>query len=186
MAPLTALVLADTGPDVPLEQLLRTQPLDVVLCLGDLTRDQLAPLREFDGAKLGVHGNHDDGDEFDDLGIEDLHLRTAAIDSRVLGGFSGSHRYRGAGRFAWTQEESVLALRDFEPVDVMLAHSPPLGVNDEPDDPAHVGLRGLREYVERTRPLALLHGHTYPTFGRARLGRTLVRHSRGAAVVQLP
>src|SRR3954465_9874396 len=104
-APLNALVLADHAPDVPLEQLLRTQRVDVVLCLGDLTHEELQPLAGFDGAKFGVHGNHDSGEEFAGLGIEDVHLRTVELDGRVLGGFSGSHRYRGAGPFAWTQEQ---------------------------------------------------------------------------------
>ena len=36
--------------------------------------------------------------------------------------------------------------------DVLLTHSPPAGVNDDPDDPAHVGYDGLRDWVDRHRP----------------------------------
>jgi len=186
MAPLHALVLADEAPYVPLEQLLTEHRVDVVVALGDLTREELAPLRHFDGRKLGVHGNHDTGDEFDDAGIEDVHLKAVDLDGRTVGGFSGSHRYRGAGRFAWTQEESVAALRDFGRVDILLAHSPPLGVNDDTGDAAHEGLVGLRDYVGRTRPSLVLHGHTYPALQLRRLGRTVVRHVRGHALVILP
>jgi Icc-related predicted phosphoesterase len=71
-------------------------------------------------------------------------------------------------------------------VDVMLAHSPPLGVNDDADDRAHVGLAGLREYVERERPAMLLHGHTYPPLPVERWGETEVRHVRGHRFVKLP
>ena len=46
--------------------------------------------------------------------------------------------------------------------DVLLAHSPPEGVNDEPDDRAHRGSPALRAWVERNRPGWLLHGHTLP------------------------
>ena len=68
----------------------------------------------------------------------------------------------------------------------MLAHSPPLGINDDADDRAHVGLAGLREYVERERPAMLLHGHTYPPLPVERWGETEVRHVRGHRFVTLP
>ena len=68
----------------------------------------------------------------------------------------------------------------------MLAHSPPLGVNDDADDRAHVGLAGLREYVEREHPAMLLHGHTYPPLPVERWGDTEVRHVRGHRFVTLP
>ena len=186
MVPLKALVLADAAPFVPLEQLLREHPIDVVLTLGDLKRSHLEPLAAFTGPKLGVHGNHDDGDEFDDLGIEDLHLRVVELGGRLIGGFAGSHRYRPGGRYMWSQEEAAAALEGFPAVDVLIAHSPPLGVNDEAGDVAHVGLEALRDYVERARPRVLLHGHTYPVIQRRRLGDTIVRHVRGHALLGLP
>ncbi|HEY7619339.1 MAG TPA: hypothetical protein VH834_06165, partial [Solirubrobacteraceae bacterium] len=65
-------------------------------------------------------------------------------------------------------------------------HSPPFGINDEPDDPAHVGLVGLREYIEREHPAMLLHGHTYPPLPVERFGETQVRHVRGHRFVTLP
>ena len=74
-------------------------------------------------------------------------------------------------RYTWSQKQATKLLRKLGPVDVMLAHSPPLGVNDDPDDPAHIGLEGLREYVERERPAMLLHGHTYPPLPVERVGR---------------
>ena len=52
------------------------------------------------------------------------------------------------------------------PADVLLAHSPPEGVNDEPDDRAHRGSPALRAWVERNRPAWLLHGHTLPNPAR--------------------
>ena len=35
-------------------------------------------------------------------------------------------------------------------------------MNDEPDDPAHAGFRGLREWVDRHQPRYVLHGHMTP------------------------
>ncbi|HEX7299911.1 MAG TPA: metallophosphoesterase [Solirubrobacteraceae bacterium] len=182
------MVLADEAPYVPLEQLLE-RPFDLVLCLGDLTRVDLEPLGRVRVPKLGVHGNHDDGGEFTGLGIESVHLRRVEVAGLTFGGFSGSHEYgRGAGGdgITWSQTEASRRLRRFGHVDVMLAHSPPLGINDDADDPAHVGLAGLSEYVEREHPAMLLHGHTYPPLPVERFGRTQVRHVRGHRFVALP
>jgi uncharacterized protein len=184
---LRALVLADHPPYVPLDRLLRRE-IDVVLCLGDLSHADLQPLERARVPKLGVHGNHDDGDEFTGLGIEDVHLRRIELGGLCFGGFSGSHEYgRHVGeQFTWSQKQAGKLLRRFGRVDVLLAHSPPLGVNDDAEDPAHVGLAALRDYVERERPTMLLHGHTYPPLPVERVGDTLVRHVRGHRFVTLP
>ena len=184
---LRALVLADAPPYVPLTRLLE-RDVDLVLCLGDLRRVDLEPLADARLPKLGVHGNHDEGDEFDGMGIEDVHLRRIEVGGLWFGGFSGSHEYRNATgeRLTWSQKEASKQLRKLGHVDVMLAHSPPLGVNDDADDPAHIGLAGLREYIEREHPAMLLHGHTYPPLPVERCGSTQVRHVRGHRFVTLP
>ena len=182
---LRALVLADERPYVPLDRLLE-RGVDLVLCLGDLTRVDLEPLGNVQLPKLGVHGNHDDGGEFTGLGIESVHLRRVEVAGLWFGGFSGSHEYGREPRYTWSQKKASKLLRKLGPVDVLLAHSPPLGVNDDADDPAHVGLEGLREYVEREHPAMLLHGHTYPPLPMERYGTTEVRHVRGHRFVTLP
>ena len=85
-----ALVLADEPPYVPLEQLIARGP-DLVLCLGDLSRHDLGPLEFARVPKLGVYGNHDEGDEFTGLGIESVHMRRIEVAGLCFGGFSGSH-----------------------------------------------------------------------------------------------
>jgi Icc-related predicted phosphoesterase len=182
---LRALVLADEPPYLPLGRLLE-RDVDIVLCLGDLSRHDLEALADARLPKLGVHGNHDEGDEFDGMGIEDVHLRRIDVGGLCFGGFSGSHEYHEDLLYTWTQKKASKLLRKLGHVDVMLAHSPPLGVNDDPDDRAHVGLAGLREYVERERPAMLLHGHTYPPLPVERWGDTEVRHVRGHRFVTLP
>ena len=180
-----ALVLADEPPYVPLARLLE-RDVDLVLCLGDLSRQDLEPLANARMPKLGVHGNHDDGGEFTGLGIESVHLRRVEVGGLSFGGFSGSHEYHRDPRYTWSQKEASKLLRNLEHVDVLLSHSPPFGINDDPDDPAHVGLVGLREYVEREHPAMLLHGHTYPPLPVERFGETQVRHVRGHRFVTLP
>ena len=102
----------------------------------------------------------------------------------VLG---GSPRYRPHGGNQWTEEEAERMMALLPPADVLLTHSPPAGVNDEPDDRAHRGSPALRDWVERHQPGWLLHGHTLPHPGRAvrRLGPTRVVHVRGAVPIEL-
>ena len=182
---LRALVLADEPPYLPLERLLE-RGVDLVLCLGDLSRHDLEALGSVQLPKLGVHGNHDDGGEFTGLGIENVHLKRIEVAGLCFGGFSGSHQYGREPRYTWSQKQAAKLLRKLGPVDVLLAHSPPLGVNDDPDDPAHIGLQGLRDYLERQRPAMMLHGHTYPPLPVKRWGDTEIRHVRGHRFVTLP
>jgi uncharacterized protein len=187
LTPVRALALADEPPYVPIQRLL-ARGVELVLCLGDLTRQDLEPLADVQLPKLGVYGNHDDGAEFEGLGIESVHLRCIEVCGLTFGGFSGSHEYRPAKgqRLMWSQKQASKLLKGFGHVDVMLAHSPPRGVNDDADDPAHVGLEGLRDYVQREHPAMLLHGHTYPPLPVEQLGQTQIRHVRGHRFVTLP
>ena len=70
---------------------------------------------------------------------------------------------------------------------MLICHCPPLGINDDPDDPAHVGWEGLREWVDRHRPRHVLHGHTHPVPGQVveRVGDTAVHWVQGAKVLRL-
>ena len=64
---------------------------------------------------------------------------------------------------------------------------PPRGINDDPDDPAHVGWDGLRDWVDHHRPRHLLHGHTHPLPGHIadRYGDTQVHFVSGAQILSL-
>jgi Icc-related predicted phosphoesterase len=135
---------------------------------------------------LGVHGNHDHEHELAELGIRDLHLARAEVGGWSFAGFEGCVRYRD-GPHQYTQEEAAVLARRLPAADVLLCHCPPWGVNDERDDPAHVGFRALREWVERHQPRYLLHGHTTPDPRTRvhRLGPTNVIWVRGAVTIDL-
>jgi Icc-related predicted phosphoesterase len=115
-----------------------------------------------DVPKLGVHGNHDAADELSALGIRDLHLSRAEVGGRNFAGFGGGVLGHAPGVHQYSQEEAARYVEKLPPADVLPTHSPPLDVNDEPDDPTHVGFGALREWVERHRPRYVLHGHTTP------------------------
>ncbi len=89
-----------------------------------------------------------------------------------IAGLGGSIRYnRGPNQYTqaemWWRAlwlEGRLRLRrplGGRRLDVLLTHSPPLGVGDGPD-PAHRGFAALLGLVRRLRPRLLVHGHLHP------------------------
>jgi Icc-related predicted phosphoesterase len=171
-----ALALADEPPHAPIPDLVAALEPELILLLGDLEPAWTDGLASVDLPKLGVRGNHDAPDALEAVGAEDLHLRTASWGGLTFAGFG------------WTAEADASELLARLPrADVLLTHSPPAGVNDDPDDPMHCGSPALREWVERTQPGLLLHGHTQPDPRRPvrRLGPTRVVHVRGAVPIEL-
>jgi uncharacterized protein len=155
--------------------------------LGDLEPAWTEGLADVDLPKLGVRGNHDAPDALESIGVEDLHLRRAELGGLSFAGFGGSPRYSPQGGNEWTEEEAELMMAILPAADVLLAHSPPEGVNDEPDDRVHRGSPALRAWVERHQPAWLLHGHTLPNPAHEvhQLGPTRVVHVRGAVPLEL-
>jgi hypothetical protein len=162
--PITILAIADRPPKTSIPEILNTNPIDVVITLGDLDLVQIIELAHITSIpKLGVYGNHCSGNYFADLGIKNMHLQTFEHKGLIFGGFEGSVRYKNDPYAKmYTQEEAEVLLKNLPYVDVLICHSPPFGINDE-SDPAHQGFKSLRKYIEEKKPKYLLHGHTYPT-----------------------
>ncbi len=181
------LALADRRPVPDPAAVAAQRRVDAVLCLGDLDRAWIESLRTLDVPLLGVHGNHDPPDLLRELEIEDLHLRRTSLGGMTVAGFEGCVAYGAGGPHQYTQKQAAKLARRLPAADVLLCHCPPAGVNDDPDDPAHVGFAGLRDWVDRHRPRHLLHGHTHPlaTTALTRVGDTQVHWIRGAKVLRL-
>jgi Icc-related predicted phosphoesterase len=160
---------------------------ELILVLGDLEPAWTEGLEQVQVPKLGVRGNHDAPDALEAAGVEDLHLRSAEVGGLRFAGFGGSPRYSRHGANEWTEEEAEQMLKRLPGADVLVTHSPPEGVNDEPDDRTHRGSAALLGWVEREQPAWLLHGHTLPSPARRvhRLGPTRVVHVRGALPLEL-
>jgi uncharacterized protein len=181
------LAFADEPPHGSLDELLAAHKPDLIVLLGDLEPAWIEGLASVDLPKLGVLGNHDAEEALAAVGAEDLQLRRVEVGGLSFSGFGGSPRYSRNGGCEWTEKEAEKLVRRLPAADVLLTHSPPAGVNDEPDDPAHSGSPALRGWVERNRPAWLLHGHTlpHPAHRVKRLGETRVVHVRGAAALDL-
>jgi Icc-related predicted phosphoesterase len=155
--------------------------------LGDLEPAWTEGLAQVDLPKLGVRGNHDPDGALEAVGVRDLNLAGAEVGGLSFAGFGGSPRYSRHGGNEWTEAEAERMLALLPAADVLLTHSPPAGVNDEPDDRAHRGSPALRAWVERHEPAWVLHGHTLPHPARQmhRLGPTRVGYVRGAVPIEL-
>jgi hypothetical protein len=172
------LAIADRPPRSLLGETVERESPEVIVTLGDFSMHDLRGIEAIsDIPKIGVYGNHCSGNYFDDLGIENMHLKTKKIGGLIFGGFEGSIRYKSGDAPMYTEVEASELLKDFPYVDVMIAHSPPRGTHDEPD-PAHQGLSALRDYILRQKPKYFLHGHTYVSQGTQEtiLGSTKVIH----------
>ncbi len=181
------LALADKRPPLDPALIAERMGVDAVVCLGDLDRAWIEPLAHLSLPRLGVHGNHDAPELLREVEVEDVHGRRTSLGGLTVAGFEGCVRYGTGGHYHRTQKEGRKLARRLPAADVLVCHCPPLGINDDPDDPAHVGWEGLREWVDRHQPRHLLHGHTHLVGGRVttRHGDTHVHWISGARVVQL-
>jgi uncharacterized protein len=181
------LAFADEPPHGPIGELVAAYKPDLIVLLGDLEPAWTEGLAAIDLPKLGVLGNHDADEALAAVGAEDIQLRRVEVGGLSFSGFGGSPRYSRDGGNEWTEKEAEKAMKRLPAADVLLSHSPPEGVNDEPDDQAHRGSPALRAWVEQNRPAWLLHGHTlpHPAHRVKRLGDTRVVHVRGAAALEL-
>ena len=180
------LAIADQDPWLPLSALVESHSPDVIVTLGDLTPDVLDPLGRYDVPILGVYGNHDDGRYLDAANTTNLHLRSAQVGDVTFAGFEGCVRYARGAPLQYTQKEASRLARKMPPADVLISHAPPRGVHEEPDDRAHEGFDGLRDYLVNVQPRLHLHGHTpAPPRRAASVGATTVVHVVGHRVLDM-
>jgi Icc-related predicted phosphoesterase len=181
------LALADKRPPVDPATMALQAKVDAIVCLGDLDRAWIESITSVGVPRLGVHGNHDPDHVLREVEVEDMHLRRTALGGLTFAGFEGCVRYSRSGNHQYTQKEATKLARKLPAADVLLCHCPPRGINDDPEDPAHIGFEGLRDWVDRYQPRHVLHGHTHPMPGRimTRLGDTQIHYVAGARILQL-
>jgi len=153
---------------------------DMVLSCGDLPYSYL----EYIVTMLNVpcffvHGNHDhpeytaDGRVLTEPGgCVNLDGRTVKAKGLLLAGLEGSIRYKPRAPFQYTESEMAYKVWRLTPallmnrvlhgryLDILITHSPPLGIHDGEDLP-HRGFGALLWMMARFRPRYLLHGHKH-------------------------
>lgn len=157
---------------------------DAVIACGDLY-DQviLEAARAYScSVILAVKGNHDSPAPFPPP-IVDLHQRATAHSGITFGGLNGSWRYKPRGHFLYEQHEVRELLASFPRVDVLVSHNAPRGIHDREDD-VHIGFDGLTDYVRRTAPALVIHGHQHVN-AESRLGETRIIGVYGHRVLEI-
>ncbi len=181
------LVFADTEPELGTSicDYVSASAVDAIICVGDLFGPDIAELAALSLPKLVVYGNHCDGKYFDKLGIVNLHLRRVGLGGVRFGGLQGSVRYKpGPSDILYTQEQYRTMLAGLGPVEVLLTHCPPAGINDHAD-PAHRGIVALRTWVDTHQPKVMIHGHTYPRDPIGQHGPTRIEYVHGTKLVAI-
>lgn len=140
---------------------LGNDPVDLVIGCGDLPQHVLTHAAYQCECKniMAVNGNHDPERDFT-APVESLHLKIRELGGLTFGGFNGTWQYKPGGFHLYSQEQAAELLHAFPRVDVMVTHNSPSGVHER-GDPAHTGFIGLRQYILRTRPRFLFHGHQH-------------------------
>ncbi|HWK25351.1 MAG TPA: metallophosphoesterase [Solirubrobacter sp.] len=186
------LALADRPFHGDVVRLAAQRDVEAILTLGDLQPSWLETLDQISLPKLGVYGNHDAEPYMTWFAIDDVHVNRIELDNGPsFCGFEGCVSYRRSGTApvgpSYTQRQARRLVRKLPAADVLLCHCPPRGVNDDPDDPAHIGFDALRAWVLDKRPRWLLHGHVHPTPGTLvhEIGATRVAYVNGARVLDL-
>lgn len=115
-----------------------SENIDLIITCGDLMPHDI-PI-ELGKPIFGVYGNHCNGQYLEELGATNLHLKVAEFNGIKFGGFQSCINYKELSQVKlYTQEEVDELLNNFPPVDVFVAHSPPFGLLDIPEDHVHQG-----------------------------------------------
>ena len=159
----------------------RYRDIELIIGCGDLPYYYLEfILSMLNVPLLYVHGNHDPEREYLSDGSHiigpsgglNLHRRVHKENNLLLVGLEGSIRYKSGGNFQYTQQEMWLNVFSLMPrlyinkllygryVDVLVAHSPPLGIHNG-EDRVHVGFKAFLWFLKVFKPGYLIHGHRH-------------------------
>ena len=157
---------------------------EVLVACGDVSDQVVLEAADAYGCSriFAVKGNHDPETAFPKP-IEPMHLKVREVEGVRFGGLNGGWKYKATGTFLYSQEQVSEALSAFAPVDVMIAHNSPRGLHDR-DDGVHVGFEGLGDYLVRTSPRFLVHGHQHIN-KESTLGETRVIGVHGYRVIEV-
>ena len=152
IAGMRVLALADRPFHADVAKLASQCDVEAIVSLGDLQPSWLETLDKVALPKLGVYGNHDDEPYMTWFGIDNVHVNRIDLDNgavvqrlrglRVLPAL-GHAQGRPVLHAARGQEADQEAARRRRPALPL----PAAGVNDDPDDPAHIGFEALPPWV---------------------------------------
>lgn len=148
------------------------QGVELIVGCGDLPADYLEfAVSMFNVPLVYVPGNHDPDDLSVPGGIS-VDGKLIDVDGMTVMGLGGSQRYKPEGKHQYTETQMRLrvarvlataALQNVlrgKKVDLLVTHSPPLGIHDGPDL-AHTGFESFLTLLQYAKPRWMLHGHSH-------------------------
>ena len=171
----------------------RCAGVEMVISCGDLPIWYL----EFIASALNVpcllvKGNHDKNEigengvvRTDAPGWVNIDRKLVREEGMTLAGLQGCMRYTLDSPFQYEDREQQLRALSLVPgmalprlvrgrgLDVLVTHSPPLGVHDSTDR-AHIGFSSFNWLINTFRPRLMLHGHQHRNYGPKSSGITKV------------
>lgn len=169
--------------------------VDLLLACGDLPYYYIEEVFENLGVPtFYVRGNHANpveysaqGEKIGPSGAVDLHGKFVHYNNLLMAGFEGSLRYK-PGPFMYTQGEMWALVLKLAPrlvfnklvygryLDVVIAHAPPWGIHDQPDQ-VHQGFKAFRWLIKVFKPAYFFHGHIH-VYEEDTQTDTVVHHTR--------
>lgn len=158
---------------------------DLVIGAGDFANHRqdipqaLNLLAGIAGPMVVVPGNNESDAELRDAshaGTVVLHGQAAEIDGvKIFGIGAGVPVTPWDWSFDLTEEAAAALLAPCETADILITHSPPKGVVDEPRPGLSLGSTAVYDAIERIQPALVLCGHIHECWGQeGRIGNSRV------------
>lgn len=165
------------------------EDIEMIIACGDLKASYLEFLVTMTNLPVFyVTGNHDS--KF----VEDPPGGCVCIDDKVveykgirMAGLGGSMRYK-PGPYMYDEKEMRARIRRLKSsvikkggIDILVTHTAPKGYGDM-EDLAHRGFECFNDFLDRCKPLYMLHGHVHATYKGGNFKRELT-HRSGTSVI---
>lgn len=149
-----------------LNNLIKTNDYDAICLLGDITREEIEIIIEYNNSKfpiIGIKGNHDDKNQFINFPeIINLNENIVTINGIKYAGMDGSIKYNKNRDNCKTQEESLLSVEKIPlDADVLITHTKLYDSDDINKSNSHIGLIGTAKYFYENRCFLNIHGHLH-------------------------
>lgn len=145
--------------------------IELVLSAGDLKSSYLSYIATVMPCPvLYIHGNHDYKYHLNPPeGCICIENQVYTFKNIKIAGIGGCMEYSG-GPYQYKDSEMSLkilknTLKYRKGFDILLTHSPPLGIGDG-EDQAHIGFKSFIKLLDKYKPKIMVHGHQHLNYKR--------------------
>lgn len=128
--------------------------------LGDISWNDYSIIKEVIPHSIpiyGVLGNHNDFNDLEHFGIQNIHGKKIYINDISFIGWQGSIKYKNTDYPSFTDKESISFAKILDKADVLISHEGPKYLYHR--DLPHSGLTGITKYLKKNKTPLIIHGH---------------------------